>query len=229
MSVPKWNVKDLDQYWNRLSANLSYLCRSLQGKAEYGSCVSERGIQSSVLFTAEKIARELSMNVDIVSSLCQAVALCFPERGHAELSIIKEFIKKNNLNIALDTLELDAIEHCVYESGATVTPEFDIVLHKYYSDDETVREVNLVRFLQKYLNLNRNLLSACSFNDSGEIIDGIMKQAKTEFETSYRLLPDPDAVSVAQNIKDEIENKVHEFIEYYKDDISKGIYEVITC
>ena len=152
MSVLKMNVKDIDQYWQRLSDNLSYLINYLKGKTEYGHCISESGIQHIILFTAEKIARESNLNVNLVSALCKAVALCFPTRGVAELNVIKDFIKKN-LDIKLDTFEIDVIEYIIYDSGSIVTPELDIILHKYYSDDESVAEVNLVRFLQKYLNM----------------------------------------------------------------------------
>ena len=150
MAVPKMNVKDIDRYWERLSSNLAFLSGYLQRKAEYGSRVSERGIQGVVLSAAKRIAKERNLNVDLVSSLCHAVALCFPERGFAELAIIREYLRKNNVDIALDTLEIDAIEHTIHTSGAVVTPELDTLLHKYYSDDESVPEVNLVRFLQKY-------------------------------------------------------------------------------
>ena len=226
MLVQIRNVKDIDQYWERLSVNLSYLNRYLQGKAEYGSCVSERGVQRSVLFTAEKIAREYNLNVNLVSALCQSVALCFPTRGYAELAVIQEFIKKNYVAIALETLEIDAIEYAVYESGLTVSPELDKILHKYYSDDESVPEVNLVRFLHKYLNLNRKLLLECSFADSGMVVNEIMKRAKDEYEKSYRLLPNPIIQPVPQNVKEEIEANVLSFIEYYND-FRIGLYKVI--
>ena len=226
MSVLKMNVKDIDQYWQRLSNNLSYLINYLKGKTEYGHCISESGIQHIILFTAEKIARESNLNVDLVSALCKAVALCFPTRGVAELNVIKDFIKKKNLDIKLDTFEIDVIEYIIYDSGSIVTPELDIILHKYYSDDESVAEVNLVRFLQKYLNMNRKLLLGCSLSDAGHIVDEIMKSAKVEYETSYRLLPDTTVSSVPQNVKDEIEKNIEECIEFLGD-INVGIYAVI--
>ena len=166
------------------------------------------------------------MNVNLVSALCKAVALCFPTRGVAELNVIKDFIKKKNLDINLDTFEIDVIEYIIYDSGSIVTPELDIILHKYYSDDESVAEVNLVRFLQKYLNMNRKLLLGCSLSDAGHIVDEIMKSAKVEYETSYRLLPDTTASSVPQNVKDEIEKNIEECIEFLGD-INVGIYAVI--
>ena len=226
MSVQMMNVKDINQYWERLSVSLSYLNRYLQGKAEYGSCVGESGVQRIVLFTAEKIAKDCNLNVNLVSVLCQSVALCFPTRGFAELAVIKEFIKKNNMAIALETLEIDAIEYAVYESGSTVTPELDKILHKYYSDDESVPEVNLVRFLQKYLNLNRKLLCGCSFADSGQVVGEIMKRAKDEYEISYRLLPNSIIQPVPQNVKEEIEVNALAFIEYHND-LRIGLYKVI--
>ena len=226
MSVLRRTVKDIDQYWQMLSDNLTYLMQYLKGKAEYGSCASESGIQYIVLFTAEKIARESNLNVSLVSALCKAVTLCFPTRGFAELAVIKDFIKKNNLDIDLNILEIDTIEYIISDSGSIVTPELDNILHKYYSDDESIAEVNLVRFLQKYLNMNRNLLLGCSLSDSGHIVDEIMKSAKVEYETSYRLLPDTIASPVPQNIKDEIEENILECIEFL-DDINAGIYRVI--
>ena len=219
-------VKDINQYWERLSVSLSYFNRFLQRKAEYGSNVSEKGIQGSVLFTAKEIARERNMNEHLVSSLCQAVAYCFPERGLAELNVIKDFIKKNNIDVALDRVEIEAIEYAIYESGAVVTPELDDMLNKYYSNDESAPEVNLVRFLQKYLNLNRNLLCECSFSSSGKVIDEIMKRAKTEYELSYRLLPDVIIQPVPEKVKAEIEGTLLTFIEYNKDEYV-GIYEAI--
>ncbi len=226
MAVLKMTVKDIEEYWERLSDNLTYLLHYLKGKAEYGSCAGENGVQHIVLFTAEEIARERSLNVNVVSALCKAVALCFPTRGFAELAVIKEFIQKKNLDIALDTLEIDTIEYIIYDSGSTVTPELDNILHKYYSDDESIAEVNLVRFLQKYLNMNRKLLFECSFADSGRVADEIMKCAKAEYETSYRLLPDTIASPVPQNIKDEIEANIVTFIEF-SDDVTAGIYQAI--
>ena len=226
MSVLKMNVKDIDQYWQRLSDNLSYLINYLKGKTEYGHCISESGIQHIILFTAEKIARESNLNVNLVSALCKAVALCFPTRGVVELNVIKDFIKKKNLDINLDTFEIDVIEYIIYDSGSIVTPELDIILHKYYSDDESVAEVNLVRFLQKYLNMNRKLLLGCSLSDAGHIVDEIMKSAKVEYETSYRLLPDTTVSYVPQNVKDEIEKNIEECIEFLGD-INVGIYAVI--
>ena len=222
----KTNVKDINQYWQRLSDNLSYLMHYLKGKAEYGSCASESGVQNIVLFTAEKIARERGMNVNLVSALCKAVALCFPTRGFAELAVIKEYIKKNNLDIDLKTLEIDSIEYIIYDSGSVVTPELDSLLNKYYSDDESVIEVSLVRFLQKYLNMNRELLFECSLADSGYIVDEIMKNAKVEYKTAYRLLPDKIASPVPQNIKDEIEENIVECIEFLGD-VNIGIYSAI--
>ena len=219
-------VKDINQYWERLSVSLSYFNRFLQRKAEYGSNVSEKGIQGSVLFTAKEIARERNMNEHLVSSLCQAVAYCFPERGLAELNVIKDFIKKNNIDVALDRVEIEAIEYAIYESGAVVTPELDDMLSKYYSNDESAPEVNLVRFLQKYLNLNRNLLCECSFSSSGKVIDEIMKRAKMEYELSYRLLPDVIIQPVPEKVKAEIEGTLLTFIEYNKDEYV-GIYEAI--
>lgn len=226
MAVQLRNVKDINQYWERLSVNLSYLNHCLQGKAEFGSCASESGVQRIVLFTANKAARECNLNADFVSVVCQAVALCFPARGFAELAVLKEFIKKNNIAIALETLEIDAIEYALYISGSTVTPELDKILHTYYSDDESVPEVNLVRFLQKYLNLNRKLLCGCSFADSGLVVEEIMKRAKDEYVTSYRLLPNPIIQPVPQNVKEEIEADALSSIEYHKD-VRVGLYEVI--
>ena len=226
MSVLKMNVKDIDQYWQRLSKDLSYVFHFLQRKAEFGSCVSESGVQRIVLFTAQKIAREYNLNVNLVSALCQAVALCFPTRGFAELSVIKEFIKRNNIEITLDTLEIDAIEYDIYESGLIVTPELDILLHKYYSNDESIPEVNLVRFLQKYLNMNRKLLFECSLANSGQVVDEIMKRAKEEYEISYRLLPEMITSSIPQKIKEEIEKDIAISIEFFND-INVAIYKVI--
>ena len=226
MSVQIRNVKDTDRYWERLSVNLSYLNRFLRGKAEYGSEADESGVQRGVLFAAEQMAKEHDLNVNLVSALCRAVALCFPTRGLAELAVIKEFINKNNMAISLETLETDAIEYAVDRSGSTVTPELDTILRKYYADDESVSEVNLVRFLQKYLNLNREVLRGCAFSDAGQVVDDIMKRAKEEYEKSYRLLPDPTIPSVPQSVKEEIEGNVSSFIEYHKD-ICVGIYEVI--
>lgn len=114
----------------------------------YGSSAGEKGVQHILLFTAEKIARECNLNV------------------------------------------------------------------------------NLVRFLQKYLNMNRKLLVDCSFANSGKVVDEIMKCAKSEYETSYRLLPDTIPSPVPQNIKAEIEKDLLEYIDYFED-VNAAIYESI--
>ena len=74
--------------------------------------------------------------------------------------------------------------------------------------------------------MNRKLLFGCSFADSGRVVDEIMKSAKAEYETAYRLLPDTTASPVPQNIKDEIEANVLTFIEF-SDDVNAGIYQAI--
>lgn len=229
MAISTMEVIDINKYWERLSASLSTLFSSLQGKAEYGTSASEKGVQSIVLFTAESIARDQNLNVNLVSSLCKAIAVCFPKKGFAELAIIKEFIKSNNVNIALETLEIDAIEYSINFFGSNITPELDMLLHKYYSDDESVPEVNLVRFLQKYLNLHRESLRHCSFSDLGRTVDAIMKKAEYEYKNSYRLLPDPyvtGVTSVPEDVKNEIEENIRLFIKYADTD-SSGIYEFI--
>ena len=58
MAVLKMTVKDIEEYWERLSDNLTYLLHYLKGKVEYGSCAGENGVQHIVLFTAEEIARD---------------------------------------------------------------------------------------------------------------------------------------------------------------------------
>lgn len=226
MPVIKMSVKDIDKYWERLSSSLTLLLDYLQRKAEYGSNASEKGIQYIVLSTAEKIAREQCLNENLVSALCKAVALCFPAKGFTELAVIKEFIEKKNLDIDLNTLEIDTIEYIIWDSGSTITPELDSILRKYYSNDESIAEVNLVRFLQRYLNMNRKLLFECSFADSGCVVDEIMKRAKAEYEESYRLLPEGVASAVPQNIKDEIEADILASIEFWED-INIGIYRDI--
>ena len=74
--------------------------------------------------------------------------------------------------------------------------------------------------------MNRKLLFECSFADSGRVADEIMKCAKEEYETSYRLLPETIASPVPQNIKDEIEANIVTFIEF-SDDVNAGIYQAI--
>ena len=77
------------------------------------------------------------------------------------------------------------------------------------------------------MNLNRKLLRECSFADSGQVVAEIMKRAKEEYETAYRLLPDPIIQSLPKNVKNEIEENVLTFIKYHND-IRVGLYEIIT-
>ena len=74
--------------------------------------------------------------------------------------------------------------------------------------------------------MNRKLLIDCSFANSGQVVDEIMKCAKAEYETSYRLLPDTIPSPVPQNIKAEIEKEITEYIDYF-DDVHAAIYESI--
>lgn len=89
----------------------------------------------------------------------------------------------------------------------------------------SVLKMNVKDIDQYWQRLSDNL-SGCSLSDAGHIVDEIMKSAKVEYETSYRLLPDTIASPVPQNIKDEIEEYILECIEFL-DDINAGIYAVI--
>ena len=228
METKKMQVRDIEAYWERLSEHLSFYHNFLQRKSEYGSCASEAGVQWIVLSTAESIAREHGLHVNMVSCLCQAVSFCFPKRGYAELCVIKDLIRKNGWDIPLSTLEIDAIEYFIdHRVGSTVTPELDALLKAYYSEDESVPEVNLVRFLQKYLRLHRAALQEGSILQAGQVTGEIMEQARKAYETDYRLLPDPPAPALPPEVLAKIEEYVNVFVDYYKD-AYKGVYRVVV-
>ena len=226
MVVRLMNVENIDSYWKRVSQSLSLGDSFLRGKAEYDSVCSELGIQKGVLYAADRQARKHGLNPDIVSVLCQATGYCFPNRGHAEMAVIKEFITENKLNIPLDTFEVDAIEYNLYNMGNVVTPQLDELLRKYYSDDESVEEVNLVRFLQKYLNINREELKAVSAYEAGKTVGNIMDRAEYEYETSYRPLPNYVPIVVTQGVRDQIIKDLREFIEWEGSEVT-GIYKCV--
>ena len=204
MAVPLYTVKNLDEYWERTAYWLGFHESALQSKAEYGCAISERGVQNVVLSTARKLAKAHRLNIDIVSLLCLATGRCFPDHGHAEMAVIKDDIRKNRADVPLDTFEVDTIEYGLDHQGNMVTPQLDELLRKYFAEDESVAEVNLVRFLQKYLNMNRDELKEISIYEAGKVIDGIMDRAVHEYETSYRLLPDFVPPAIPPHIREQI-------------------------
>ena len=226
MAVPIYTVKNLDSYWERTAYWLEIHDSALQNRAEYGSGCGERGIQKAVLYTAVKLARKHDLNQNIVSSLCLATGRCFPLRGLAELAVIKEYIRENMTDIPLDTFEVDTIEHGMDHTGDMVTPQLDELLRKYYSDDESVTEVNLARFLQKYLNLHRHELESVSIYNAGKYIGSIMDRAENEYETAYRLLPDYVPPEVPQHVRDKIIKDLLSYMEWEKGETT-AIYKYI--
>ena len=125
MVVRLMNVENIDSYWKHVSQSLSLGDSFLRGKAEYGSVCSELGIQKGVLYAADRQARKHGLNPDIVSVLCRATGYCFPNRGHAEMAVIKEFITENKLNM-LDAIDADPyirVEETECEDLSALTDE----------------------------------------------------------------------------------------------------------
>ena len=110
--------------------------------------------------------------------------------------------------------------------GNVVTPQLDELLRKYYSDDESVEEVNLVRFLQKYLNIHREELKTVSAYEAGKTVGSIMDRVEYEYETSYRLLPNYVPMIVPQGVRDRIIKDLREFIEWEGSEVT-GIYKCV--
>lgn len=226
MSVHLYEVKDIKKYWEFCAKNLEMTQTIyLRNKAEYGLDCSERGVQMCVLSSAERLARKYKLNENIVFVICTLVGCCFPKRGFAEMAVIKEYVRENITDVSLNTFEIDVIEYILDKIGNVVTPQLDELLHKYYSDDTTVAEVNLVRFLQKYMNMHREELKLISIYEAGHSIGEIMKRAESEYETSYRLLPNYDPPVVPKNIRDQIVKELREFIEY--EGLPGGIYDFV--
>ena len=114
MKTQIYNVRDINEYWERLDKELEILImHMLRDRYEYGTDVmcSESGIQQSLAHYATKIAQNEGLNVVKTRCICQAIGLCFPEYGSIGLKIIKEYLADESIDdVDIKTLEIDAIE-----------------------------------------------------------------------------------------------------------------------
>ena len=106
----------------------------------------------------------------------------------------------------------------MYKQGGVVTPELYDLLRKYYSGDESVPEVGLVRYLQRYLDENRALLHGGA-EDAGRAAEQILLRAAETYESGRPSLPEPDSIS------DELLEATAEALrELYAFDGADGVY-----
>ncbi len=215
MKTRIYNVKDINEYWERLDKELDILIRyMLRDRYEYGTgeMCSEAGIQQSLVYYASKIAQNEGLNVAKARCICQAVGLCFPEHGSAGLQIIKEYLANETIDgIDVNNLEIDAIEKKIYDSGISVAMELDEALHMYYNSFAENAEVNVARYCHIKLQSARELMKKGMF--AGDAVTTVMEKAVVEYdsnkeyslETISHQIPDEVRLDVQKTIKEDLE------------------------
>lgn len=215
MKTQIYNVRDINEYWERLDKELEILImHMLRDRYEYGTGVmcSESGIQQSLAHYATKIAQNEGLNVVKTRCICQAIGLCFPEYGSMGLKIIKEYLADESIDdVDIKTLEIDAIEKKIYDSGIPVTMELDEALHMYFNDLIEDNEVNVARYCHMKVQRARELMQQGMF--AGDAITTVMKKAVVEYdgnkeyslETIPHQIPDEVRLDVQKNIKEALE------------------------
>ena len=215
MKTHIYNIRDIDEYWERLDKELDLLIRHmLRERYEYGTneLCSEAGIQQSLVHYASKIAKNEGFNVAKTRCICQAVGLCFPEYGSVGLQIIKEYLTNETIDsIDINNLEIDTIEKKIYDSGIPVAMELDEAIHNYFKGFGEDSEVNVARYCHLKLQHSRELMKKGMF--AGDAITTIMEKAVVEYDRSKRYsleiicnhIPDEMRLAVQKNIEEALE------------------------
>ena len=215
MKTPIYNVRDINEYWERLDKELEILImHMLRNRYEFGTSemCSESGIQQSLVHYAAQIAQNEGLNVIKTRCICQAVGLCFPEYGSIGLQVIKEYLADKAIDdVDINTLEIDAIEKKIYDSSISVTMELDEALHLYFDGSTEDAEVNVARFCHMKLQSARELMQMGMF--AGDAITTVMEKATAEYDsnTEYSLeiishqIPNQVRLAVEKNVKEALE------------------------
>ena len=215
MKTQIYNVRDINEYWERLDKELEILIMyMLRKRYEFGTSemCSESGIQQSLVHYAAQIAQNEGLNVIKTRCICQAVGLCFPEYGSIGLQVIKEYLADESIDdVDIKTLEIDAIEKKIYDSGIPITTELDNALHMYFNGVSEDTEVNIARYCHIKLQCARERMKMGTF--AGDAITSIMEKAVVEYdrsklyslETISHCIPDEVRLDVQKNIKEALE------------------------
>lgn len=227
MGISVFDVKSIDEYWLRLEKDLeNLLVRFLQGKHEFGTSYrcSERVIQTSLAYSAQKIAQKEGFDTHKTKCICLAVGLCFPEFGSYGMAACENYIIRNNIPWDSTEIKIGAIELCITQSGGVVTPQLDEALHAYYENRTDIPEVNVSRYCQIKIKESRELMKNGMF--AGEAISKIMDCAVKYFsvEKSIMISDDTD-IDVPIEVQEKINAGLDDFIKY--SGLPKGILEFI--
>lgn len=229
------NVKDNDEYWERLSQMASMLQRTkLKGKAEYGLGVmgSEGGVQLYLQTVISMLTRKHKLNADKAQAISYCVSLCFPPFGSVGLEAIKRIVLEKG--ISTDNFEINAIEWILNNMGDVVAPVLDDALHAYYENLDSDPEVNLVRYCQMKCKEAREL--AKQGVRAGEALNEVFDCIEADFDPSvfYPLETETD-IEVPDRIKEALEKLIEELAQYQRDHYGKSeeeafciaVYEVV--
>ena len=148
--IKTYPPEDMPRYYKRIREyfEMKMPHSALAGKADLGSCRSEKGYQIIAASACGRMARALGASEDKAEALSLAVGQFFPKYGMAGLEPIKEYITKNNLALDLDTLGVELVE-CMICVRLFVAAELDEKLRQYFGGDDSDLEVRIVRFVQQ--------------------------------------------------------------------------------
>ena len=180
--IKTYPPEDMPRYYKRIKEyfEMKMINSALAGKADPGSCRSEKGYQLIAASVCESIAGYLGGNEDKAAALSLAVGQFFPKYGMAGLEPIKEYIAKNNLALDFDTLGVELIEHMICVR-LFVAADLDEKLRQYFCGDDSDPEVRIVRFVQqtiKEVKIAEKYFKGYPGDLLFNVTDEIKKQAK---------------------------------------------------
>lgn len=227
MGISIFDVRSIDEYWLRLEKNLeNYLEHFLHDKHEFGTShmCSEGGIQTSLAYSAQKIAQEQGFDTHKTKCICLAVGLCFPDFGSYGMAACENYFMRNNIPWNSTEIKIGAIELCITESGGVVTPQLDEALHAYYENRTDIPEVNVARYCQIKIKESRELMKTGMF--VREAISKVMDCTEKCFsvEESIMISNDTD-IDVPIEVQEKINAGLDVFIKY--SGLPRGILEFI--
>ena len=188
-TIKTYPPDDMPRYYKRIKEyfEMKMPHSALAGKAELGSCRSEKGYQIVAASVSGRIASALGASESKAEALSLAVGQFFPKYGTAGLAPIKEYITNNHIALDLDTLGVELVEHII-GVRLFVAAELDEKLRQYFAGDDSDLEVRIVRFVQKTI---KNVKIAENFFDGypGDLLLDVLEEITSQAKETGRLTP----------------------------------------
>lgn len=219
-------VKSIDEYWIRLEKDLELLLSYLKNKHEYGTTTmcSEYGIQLALPYLAEKIAKKLNIDVHKTKCICMAVGLCFPQFGSYGLLACEKYIMEHTIALSKNDMKIGAIEACISDAGAVITPQLEEALYAYFENSTAIMEVNVARYCQCKANESRLLMKKGL--SATESIQKSIQNAEENFSVESSIIMEDENIAIPQEMQEKVNKELDDFIKWCG--MPNGIFMFIT-